>query len=389
MGSRLPPDMRLLKSSAPYSEYVSQFYSARPMLAAQSFNEQVKAVLEDSFMFGDSWKHYLEGTGQFEVMEVVVNAESAQRQWAKQHGLLLSEDDWQLSILEAQLCHFKPDVWFCMDPLPVTTRIRLRKKCPSIRCVIGWDGVLFDDPARFAGCDVMLSCLKETADVYSRAGIRGYFMRWGVDPRAIERTPPSTASYDVTFCGGIFLGGDHLVRITLLDHLRQGANLRVFVPILCGLRVERFIASTILRHGRFRLGMQILLQYPALRRLRTINLGERYGLDMFQTLAASKITLNHHGHTVKTAANIRLFEATAAGACLLTDWKEGLSGFFELDREVVSFGSSEECAEKVNFLLNHDSVRQDIAAAGKRRTLRDHNIGHRILEFANEVLRGL
>jgi len=50
---------------------------------------------------------------------------------------------------------------------------------------------------------------------------------------------------------------------------------------------------------------------------------------------------------------------------------------FEPDVEVVSYGSAEECAEKVRYLLEHDSEREAIAAAGQNRVLRDHTFERR------------
>jgi len=45
---------------------------------------------------------------------------------------------------------------------------------------------------------------------------------------------------------------------------------------------------------------------------------------------------------------------------------------FEPDSEIVTYRTADECAEKVRYLLDHEQERQSIAAAGHRRTLRDH-----------------
>ncbi len=74
---------------------------------------------------------------------------------------------------------------------------------------------------------------------------------------------------------------------------------------------------------------------------------------------------------------MRLYEATGVGTCLLTDWKANLPNLFTLDVEVVAYRSAEECIEKVRYLLDHEDVRQAIAAAGQRRTLRDHTTRQR------------
>jgi spore maturation protein CgeB len=99
---------------------------------------------------------------------------------------------------------------------------------------------------------------------------------------------------------------------------------------------------------------------------------------MFRQLRAGRVALNTHiDISTRSASNMRLFEATGVGACLLTDSKENLRELFEPDAEVVAYRDADECVEKVRYLLGHESLRRDIAAAGQRRTLRDHTFASR------------
>jgi spore maturation protein CgeB len=106
--------------------------------------------------------------------------------------------------------------------------------------------------------------------------------------------------------------------------------------------------------------------------------GPLFGLEMFQQLHDSRVALNTHiDISPANASNMRLFEAPGVGACMLTDWKANLSELFELDSEVITYRDADECVEKVEYLLTHESERRNIAAAGQRRTLRDHTFDHR------------
>jgi spore maturation protein CgeB len=110
---------------------------------------------------------------------------------------------------------------------------------------------------------------------------------------------------------------------------------------------------------------------------------------MFQVLHDSKITLNTHADTsTRYASNMRLFETTGVGTCLLTDWKENLFELFEPDREVVAYCSAEDCVEKVRWLLNHPKEREAIAKAGQSRTLEAHTFSHRALQL-DELLKSM
>ena len=107
---------------------------------------------------------------------------------------------------------------------------------------------------------------------------------------------------------------------------------------------------------------------------------------MYEILAASRITLNHHiGIAANYANNMRLFEATGVGALLLTDRKDNLHEMFEPGREVVTYDSPEECLEMIRHYLEHEDERRAIAEAGQLRTLREHSYTVRMEELS-EVL---
>jgi spore maturation protein CgeB len=69
---------------------------------------------------------------------------------------------------------------------------------------------------------------------------------------------------------------------------------------------------------------------------------------------------------------MRLFETAGAGACLLTDWRENIQELFELDKEIVTFRSFDECVEKIHWLLAHPAQCEAIGRAAQARALRDH-----------------
>jgi glycosyltransferase involved in cell wall biosynthesis len=118
--------------------------------------------------------------------------------------------------------------------------------------------------------------------------------------------------------------------------------------------------------------------FPTNRKLKPFMKPAVFGLDMFQVIRDSKATLNIHADSSPMyASNMRLFEATGVGTCLITDWKENLQQLFEPDKEVVVYKSAEEMVEKAKWLLNHPREREEIASAGKRRTMNDHTYARR------------
>jgi hypothetical protein len=99
-----------------------------------------------------------------------------------------------------------------------------------------------------------------------------------------------------------------------------------------------------------------------------------YGRNLLRLLAASKIVLNSHVDSAAgLAGNIRMFEATAMGALLLTDACENVSQIFEPEKEIVTYRSPADAVDKIRYYLRRPEERMAIANLGQRRLLREHN----------------
>jgi hypothetical protein len=108
-----------------------------------------------------------------------------------------------------------------------------------------------------------------------------------------------------------------------------------------------------------------------------------FGLAMYRKLAESQTGLNIHiDASGDRSGNMRLFEVTGMGACLLTDRKDNLGDLFEEGKEVVVFDDAQDAVKKLRWLLANPAAREAIALAGQQRTLREHALGHSIKEFA-------
>ena len=111
------------------------------------------------------------------------------------------------------------------------------------------------------------------------------------------------------------------------------------------------------------------------------------GIDMYNLLHQSIITFNKHTDAAKgDVGNMRMFEATGVGTCLLTDTGRNISDLFEEDKEVVTYRTIDEAVEKVNYLLDHPDEAEKIAKAGQARTLKDHTIMNRCQQI-DEVMQ--
>jgi spore maturation protein CgeB len=74
----------------------------------------------------------------------------------------------------------------------------------------------------------------------------------------------------------------------------------------------------------------------------------------------------------------RLFEAAACGTPILTDWWEGLDSFFKPGTEILRVTTA---ADVLRALALPDEELRNIAAAARRRTLREHTAKHRVAQL--------
>ena len=210
--------------------------------------------------------------------------------------------------------------------------------------------------------DLVISSFPPTVEWFRKKGINARLHRLAFEPKVLSYIYAECNKHDITFVGS--LSSVHKSRITWLESLiRQFPQIRVWGPGISHLPIDTPIRKSYM--------------------------GQAWGRDMYQILATSKITLNHHGDVAPYANNMRLYEATGVGTLLITDWKKNLCNIFEPEKEVVAYRTIEECAELIEYYLEYDEKRESIAKAGQQRTLKEHTYYHRMQELLDIVRKYL
>ena len=401
--------LRLLRLAFDNPTYLARYFAAHPALARKPYAEGHAALMYNGFAQADFWTGALADLG-YETSDVIANAEPLQRQWARQGaaggGIDWNTENWMLEIAAAQVRAWQPDVLLLTDYTMFDAAFvqRLRAENPTLRLVLGWCGAPYHDPAVFRTYDAVLSNVPELVAHFRAEGHTCHHVRHAFEPRLLDRIKTSASpNVDFTFIGSIVRRSDfHLAREMLLLALLRDTNLRIYAPVTrpprskqLTQRAKQTAYDTV--HGAQRIGIPkgLLRRLPGVRRVlgwktrpappatgvhpRLLRAARPplFGLAMYQQLRNSRVTLNTHiDISAHSASNMRLFEATGVGTCLLTDWKDDLPQLFEPDVEVVAYRNAAECAEKVAYLLAHPDERAAIAAAGQARTLRDYTTTH-------------
>ena len=116
----------------------------------------------------------------------------------------------------------------------------------------------------------------------------------------------------------------------------------------------------------------------------------KLGIEMLRAIKLSKISLNFHIDVAKNeAANLRMYEVTGSGSCLLTDYKDNINEIFIDGEEIMTFKNVDECSRKIDFLLSNNKILKKISTQGQRRTLSDHSFKNRSEDLVEIILKNL
>ncbi len=404
--------MKLLKITSLYPSYINEFYWKKFGVSDKTYKEQKQTLDYDAFGWADFWECAL-GTKGYEVTEIASNVEILQKKWAEENGINYREDNWLLEIAQIQIQKTAPDILFIDDYSTFSYEWikETREKCTSIKLVLGWCGAPYSDESVFKAYDVVLSCIPEMVDSFRDKGIVSEHVNHAFDPRILSRIDTTRdKSIDFSFIGQIVRANKyHKERGEILEELSDLIDVIIFSPsyeystkdiIKAFLKMGIYDITHIFKQIGF--SDKYMKRLPIIKNV--VNYQNRpvlpysfklkkymkppvFGLNMFQTLYDSKVTFNSHiAASPRSASNMRMFETTGVGTCLLTDWKENINDLFEPDKEVVTYKSTGECIEKAKWLIEHPVEREQIAKAGQERTLREHTFEKRA-ELLDSIIK--
>lgn len=290
-----------------------------------------------------------------------------------------------------QLKQFKPDILW-IDDLSFFSEEWKQQVTSAIPTVKLWVTHLCAPYERMMNklklFDLVFTCAPHLENVFKSNGLNAFSVYHGFDESILQKTSVALGikKIPVLFTGSLYTGSYfHQRRIRFIEELiSSGIDLRLFANTESRLKFYARKGFDLWKKG---IKEALTTKYYS-RALLTRISPPVFGLNMFKLLAESNICINMHIEAVAgSASNMRLFEATGMGTCLVTDYKDNIHELFEPGTEVITYRSAEECIDKIKWLQQHPDEMGKIAKAGQQRTLRDHTIEKRVGQLNDIISR--
>lgn len=355
--------MKIVLLADYYQAYLAAFH-ARGLPAGSTFAEHERALFEDYFGAFISYRNWFRAIGH-ECELIVPNCYALQQKWLDERGLRLRAGSAaKHEVVLRQLAELRPDVLFVSSMFDYYGAFFL-KASRLVGRIVTWIACPHPSTLDFSNVSCVISSVPAFVEQFRRKGLRSERLAAAFDEELARRVAGVDDDVEVSFIGGLH-GGSHGFRVASLRRLlAEGLPVKVW--------------------GYGLSPVQRLLRTPLARAYQ----GEAWGLEMYRTLARSRITLNFHIDVAKRASfvgNMRMYEATGCGALLLTDSAPGVETLFRPGTEIETFGSQGELEEKLRHHLAHPAEAEALARRGQAACLARHGYGTRIREFERILL---
>lgn len=317
-----------------------------------------------------------------ECNEIIYDLELLQKSWANENGIEFGWHSWKIDILMEQIRFYRPEIIYLqnLEPIPFWLLQRSKEIFPFVRKIVAFKGNLPNRIHELKGLDhvfaghpgIFRDCQKHkiSCELFYHcfdAKVLPLLANWEL--------VNEVTTHPFTFIGYSGFGGYgdcHNQRFKILKKLLSETEISIWTSEGSNIPNSNLAFDS----------KPLFVEYPQRCRKGI------FGLPLFSIIKNSDIVFNKHAEICNgTIGNMRLFETTGVGSCLLTDTGSNMGDLFVADEEVVTYGSYEELIEKLRYLTNNESARKAIAKAGQKRTLKDHSLKIRCEQISQTLSR--
>lgn len=359
--------------------------------------------------FGKNWCEALSALG-YETEYSLFQSDILLKKWCNEHEKDVSYADRE-DIIFTQIKRYQADIVYVDDCVSVDLCKKIKHEIKSVKMIIAWAGsamALSESHAElYKFVDLVMCCAPEGVAYLKQQGANALHMNHAFFSNYTPLEQTTNIQKVATFIGSIYRGKNyHFKREDILIKVKNEFPVNIYSPSVEFLTPKyivkfflKFSMHECLQYLPFQLKNGVFQKYKSLESINEykpifpVSSGfirhlrkPVFGNDMLNTLCKSYVVLNIHADSSPIyASNMRLFESTGVGTCLLTDYKKNIEDLFEPGKEILTYKTVDECIEKMKYIRDHPNIRDSIAAAGYKRCMKDHNYNVRAEKLAEYI----
>ena len=347
-----------------YDSYIQKLTNQK--LENLNYEQIIDHIHEQRF----SWSNILEEKiKKFQFYYIFPNFEFLQKKWLEENNINLKYNSLtdifikQLEIISFDLAFFQS----------ISYLKKIKKEKKKINFCF-YDGVELNDSNLIQNCKSILTTVKSAKEFYLSKGAKNvFFINHFFDTRI--KIKNIKKDYDVTFLGSIS-NKNHFNRSIFLHKLSKLNKINFFISEKPSwFKIVKICVFHFIKGKKLSNIFQYILSQIFFSKIKKNSF---FGLDMFDILSRSKIVLNFHLETVKNdAINMRIYETTGVGSCLLTEYNKNLFSYFN-DDEIVTYKDLNDASKKIQYLLDNEHIMKKISEAGRKKTISNFTIDNQI-----------
>lgn len=409
--------------------HVAEYYR-RHNLQEFPYEIAFQKLCEKCLFVPGSWTSCMRELGN-ESFDVVPYFPLLQEHWAKENGVKYDSSSPKagIDVFLAQIQKIKPDVIFfqtgAFHSIPLKLVGELKHRFQFLKYMAIYWGDWRGDYSIFKDLDFAFCCNSDYQDKMLAAGISAYENHSYFDHIIFDEIKRDQYKKidDLIFIGNTgYLGPHHIERYENIKYLLENSKLKCWateknaldeipsIPFSLKNETNKIVTEVLSKLDTKVLNVfknatnfkgsstklsrlidrvmeykkggqgyspregQWPKHYKALHRVFPDKCFAEFVDDYYGLLAGAKVVFNAHRDEPADYSNIRIFEATGAGSCLITDKPDKVKKYFTPDEEILTYTTIEECVEKVDYVLENDKERESIAQKGQARTLKQYTI---------------
>lgn len=320
-----------------------------------TYNEIQKKILKKRYAWSDIFQYNIKSYNFFFIFP---NFKKLQHKWTVENKIKTNEDT---KIFLEQIKYYKPDLVFFQNSITLSKVINK----VNFKYIL-WDGTNSKNLKIAKNAELVLTNMPEAKRFYNLNKINSELFDHFFDRRLLKEIKNFKKEFDITFIGTLS-NKDHFDRSIFLGKLNNRFKINFFLG-----ETNSFIRIMIVAFYNLCFKKKTILDFVKYiffqLKINNLNKGPAFGVRMYEIIKKSKIVLNFHINS-GTGLNMRVFECTGIGSCLVSDYQDNLTKYFNCKDDITCFSNIEDATMKINYLLKENEYREKLASNAQKKIL--------------------